>query len=515
MAEIILIDVNAHTGAAPVTLRFATQGYVTSATDSPAHTYYEGRVKQPGNIQRTVFDSGTTFGESRIGFGEVVLVNNDGALDYLLGYGFAGFTITITRGTMAPNQSTPTWSTVLVGTMDSVDFSWSEISVKVRDRQQELTKPLQSTLYGGTNALPAGLDGVATDIKGAGKPILFGKVYNVNPPRVNTTRIIYQISDGLIQSIDAVYDRGASLTAGSAYSSQSDMETNAPTAGQYRVWLNAAGSYIRLGSEPAGTVTVDATQGATTADRTPAQLMKAVLLKAGISSGDITAADVTALDTAANYESGYWFSGDPNGPGTEVMDALANSAGAWWGVDRLGKFRMRQVAAPSAVDSVGTLSVVEIVKVDRVRSSDQGRGVPAWQVSLNYARMFEVQTDLAAAVGAVLKTDRAVEWRTVVSNDATVKTQWPKAVEISFDTHLISAANAATEAARRLGLYKVRRDTLQTRVKLSDALAAVIDLGVTIVVEVPRFGMSSGKPYIVTGIRTDLRNNTFDLTLWG
>lgn len=166
----------------------------------------------------------------------------------MLPYGFAGFPITITRGTIAPNQSTPTWSTVLVGTMDSVDFTWAEVSIKVRDRQQEMGNPIQTARYGGTNALPNGLDGVATDIKGNGRPILFGKAFNFAPPQVNTTRLIYEISDGLIQSVDAVYDRGTALTAGAAYSSQSDMETNAPTAGQYRAWLNAAGSYIRVGS---------------------------------------------------------------------------------------------------------------------------------------------------------------------------------------------------------------------------------------------------------------------------
>lgn len=515
MSEIILIDINCHSGAAPATLRFSTQGYVTGASDSPAHTYYEGRVKQPGNLQRTVFDRGATFGQSKVGYGEVVLVNNDGALDQYLTYGFAGFGITIMRGVMAQNQSAPTWSTVLIGTMDSVDFSWSEVSIKVRDRQQELQKPLQATRYGGTNALPAGLDGVATDIKGSGRPILYGRVYNISPPQVNTSRKIFELSDGVIQSVDAVYDRGTALTAGAAYSSQADMETNAPGAGQYRAWLNAAGSYIRLGSEPVGAVTVDATQGAATANRTSAQLMKQALLKGGIASGDINATDVTALDTAAAYECGYWVADGTDATGVTVLDALANSVGAFWGVDRLGKFRMAQLAAPLSVNSIGTITALDIIKVDRVRSTDQGGGVPAWQVTLNYGRMFTVQDDLAAAVPTALKSDRAEEWRAVVSNDASVKTQWPKAQELSFDTHLTTAADAATEAARRLGLYKVRRDTLQARCKLTDALAASIDLGTTIVVQLSRFGMTAGKAFLVTGIRTDLRNNTFDLTLWG
>lgn len=515
MSEIVLIDINAHTGSAPTTLRFATQGYVTGSGGTPAHTYYEGRVKQPGNTQRTVFDKGTTFGASKTAYGEVVLVNNDGALDYLLPYGFAGFPITITRGTMAPNQSTPTWSTVLVGTMDSVDFSWAEVSIKVRDRQQELANPIQTSRYSGTNALPAGLDGVATDIKGNGRPILYGKAFNFSPPQVNTTRLIYEISDGLILSIDGVYDRGTALSAGAVYTSQADMEATAPSAGQYRAWLNAAGSYIRIGSAPAGTITVDATQGATTGTRTAAQLLKQVMLKAGIVTGDITAADVTALDALAAYEVGYWVTDNGSPTGSSVLDAIANSVGAWWGVDRLGKFRMGQIKAPIVGDSVGTLTGVDIIKVDRTRSSDQGGGVPSWQVKLNYGRMFTVQADLAAAVSAVLKSDRAEEFRTVIANDAAVKTQWPKAVEIEFDTHLTAAGDASAEATRRLNIYKVRRDTLTARVKLADALAAVIDLGKTVVVQVPRFGMTAGKPYLVTGIRTDLRNNTFDLTLWG
>jgi hypothetical protein len=515
MSEIILIDINAHTGAAPVTLRYSTQGYVTGAGDIPAHTYYEGRIKQPGNIQRSVFGNGATFGASKVGYGEVVLVNNDGALDAFLTYGFAGFGITIQRGVQAPNQSVPTWSTVLTGTMDSVDFSWSEVSIKVRDRQQELTKPLQATRYGGTNSLPNGLDGVATDIKGNGRPILYGRVYNIAPPLVNTTRRIYELSEDVIQSVDAVYDRGTALTAGAAYSSQADMETNAPTAGQYRAWLNAAGSYIRLGSEPVGTVTVDATQGAAVANRTPAQLMKQVLIKAGILNADITAADVTALDTAATYDCGYWVTDSGDTTGIAVMDALSNSVGAWWGVDRLGKFRMGQIVAPLSGNSIGTLTAIDIIKIDRVRSSDQGGGVPSWQVKLNYARMFTVQSDLAAAVPTALKSDRAEEWRTVLANDASIKTQWPKAVEVELNTHLISATDAAAEATRRLNLYKVRRDTLQARVKLPDALAASIDLGATVMVQLNRFGMSAGKAFLVTGIRTDLRNNIFDLTLWG
>lgn len=510
MAEITLVDIGCHNGTTTTTLRFATQHFIDAGGN-----FYEGRVKQPGNTQRAIFSKGTTFGQSTVGYGEVLLINNDGALDAFLSYGFAGFTITVTRGVVLPNSGTPSWSTVFTGTMDSVDFTWKDVSIKVRDRQQELAKPLQGVRYGGTNALPNGLDGVPKDLKGGARPILYGKVQNISPPLVNTTRLIYEISEGIIQSIDAVYDRGTALTAGAAYSSQADMETTAPSAGQYRAWINAGGSYIRLGSAPAGTLTVDATQGAAVANRTAAQLMKQVLLKAGIVTGDIDAGDITALDALVGYECGFWCPEKTDSTGVAVLDAIANSVGAWWGVDRLGKFRTGRVVAPLVGASIGTLTATDILAVDRSRSGDQGGGVPSWQVKLNYSKMFTVQDDLAAGVPATTKSERAETWRTSISNDATIKTQWPKAVEIEFDTHLLAQADADAEAARRLALYKVRRDTLEVRVKLENSLAAIIDLGKVLTVQVPRFGMSSGKPYLVTGIRTDLRNNVFELTLWG
>jgi hypothetical protein len=480
-----------------------------------AHAYYDGRISQPGNTQRNIFNTRSTFGRTQVGYGELALVNNDGALDYLKDFGFAGFGIVIKRGVITQNMSAPTWTTVMSGVMESADFSWSEVSIKLRDRQQELDKPLQQSRYGGTNSLPNGLDGVPGDLQGKCKPILYGKAYNFAPPCVNTTRQIYQISDGLIQSVDTVLDRGSALTAGAAYSSQADMETNVPSAGQYRVWLSSTGSYIRLGTTPQGILTVDATQGAASANRTAAQLMLQVLQKGGIAAADIDSADVTALDAAANYVVGYWVGHDVEMTGLQVLDLLANSVGAWWGVDRLGKFRMAQVQDPASGTSIGAITAVDILKIDRVRSTDAGSGIPAWQVKLNYALYQRVLDDLGSTVSVTVKSERAQQYRQRIANDSAVLTKWPKAVEIEFDTCIAGQSDAQTEVTRRLPLYKVVRDTLTVSARLDDAMAAAIDMGKVVTVELPRFNYGSGKKFLVTGIRTNLRNNIFDLTLWG
>ena len=85
---------------------------------------------------------------------KLVMVNIDGGLDSLVDYGFDGRAISIKLGTMRPFQS-PVWTTILQGTMARADFSWSQLTISLRDRQAELDKPLQTTVYAGSNSLPS------------------------------------------------------------------------------------------------------------------------------------------------------------------------------------------------------------------------------------------------------------------------------------------------------------------------------------------------------------------------
>lgn len=514
MAQIVIATISAYDvpGAAERTLYFATQGYVSGASDSPAHTYYEPRISQPASIERACFSSNSTGGATTVGFGELILVNADGGLDYMLDYALAGRTITIKIGTIEPWQTAPTWTTLLAGTMEQAEFSWGQISVKVRDRQQDMDIALQANKYGGTNSLPAGVDGTADDLKDQTKPLVFGKVTGISPPCVNTSKLIYQMHDGALQSVDAVYDRGVALTAGATYADQATMESTAPSAGQYRVWL--AGGMLRLGSSLAGTLTVSCTRGATAADRTVAQLMKAAMLKAGVSAGNISSADVTALDTACAYVCGLYVPHGSNDTAGSVLDDLANSVGAWWGVDRLGTYRMGRIVMPGGT-SVTTLDSVNILSIDRITPNDPGAGVPAWSVSIGYARWYSPSDDLAGSVPAATKALMAEEFRYAKNENAATKTAYPYSPELKFDTHLTSAADAAAEASRLRTLYGSRRDMLRLTVRLDTDLVGSIDLGQVVTVQLPRYGLSVGKQFLITGIRTDMRNNIFDLTVWG
>lgn len=479
---------------------------------SGANAFYDGRIEQPANVQRDCFSNGRTFGRTIIGFGDMVLINNDGGLDGLLDYSFVGRRITIRLGTRSTTGAI-TWSTIIVGSMEQAELSWQRVIVRVRDRQLDLAKPLQATRYAGGNALPAGLEGNDDDLKGKPKPLVYGAVFNIAPPCVNTSRLIYQLhTGGQVVSVNAVYDRGVLLTAGSAYSSQADMEANAPAANQYRVWNDATlGCFIRLGSNPSGLVTSDVTQGAS---RTAGQLFQAILLKAGVAQSDISSADITALDAAVSYEVGVYAGVDKDYSPLELLDELCNSVGAWYGCDAFGTYRIGRIELPTGA-SVGTITANEIIKIERVASRDSGAGVPAWKVKLGYYKVQSVQTDLAAGVSLGRKSLVAEQYRRQEVFDEAVKTVNALSPELEFNTVLTGKGDALNEANRRLTIYKTRRDIYQLTVRVDASLASIIDLGKIITLQVNRFGMNAGKKFLIIGVRTNMRGYQFDLTVWG
>ena len=198
-------------GTAAVTLYYATKGFTSTPSDTPANTFFDPRIVMPASIRRTMFAPGRTFGASQVGFGDLVLANEDGDLDFLEDYAFDGRSITQYRGDEG-SAFPGGYTKVLVATMEQAVPDLRSYRIKIRDRQDEVDIPFQPTKYAGNNALPAGLEGVAGDLKGKPKPICYGVVKNISPPLVNTSKLIYQVNDGVVASVDEVYDSGIKIT---------------------------------------------------------------------------------------------------------------------------------------------------------------------------------------------------------------------------------------------------------------------------------------------------------------
>lgn len=509
---ILAVELGFHDGAS-AKMRYVTDAdaFITSPTDTPPSVAFLPRILGRGVYSINAISPSSTFGVSEAGFGNLELANIDGGLDSWVNDGVSGRSITIRRGLLGAAYPSA-WTTIFVGQQAAIESNYKSVSITFADRQADLLKPLQTAFYLGNNALPAGQEGVA-DLKGKPKPRVYGRCRKVAPVYVNTSLLIYQVSDKEAV-ISGVFDGGAALTAGAAYASIAAMEATAPAAGQYRVFAPAGGpAYFRLGSTAAKVITADVDAAGAAANWTAAQLLKSIALDAGILNANINAGDVTALDTANSAVCGYYLDGTQSA--MDAMNAVAASIGASFWTDALGSLRMFRLAAPSG-SPVVSLTDAQIMSIDRQATQDRGAGVPAWRVEVNFQRYWKTQST-TETVGAAeaSRADLAQEFRRVSSEDASIKTKHTNAPTLRFNTLLDVQSAAQTEADRLLALYKADRTMLKVTVDVPAATLALLTLGAVVNVTLPRFGCTSGKSFVLIGLVVYLNQGRADLTLWG
>lgn len=503
----IVIELTAAIDAAGTLRSFyvSTESFTTEPTDTPGDTSFLPCVDDPGSIALHAFSDGRTTGRTKLEVGEITLINVDGHLDDWVRYSFDGRPLTIRTGVVGPYPAA--FKTVLVATVDGVDTTWNKVVIRIKDKQFLFDKPVLTALYGGGNALPNGVDGAA-DLKSKAKPRAAGVVFNVSPPMVNTSRLIFEV--GACNAVDHVYSNGAELTSGAAYTSQADMEANSPASGYFRAW--PAGGYFRIGSYDAQQITADVTQGATTAQRTAGQVLVGLAIAAGIPSSEIAMSDVSALDALNASPVGIWLDDDST-TFASAMDQVAASIGAWYGFDGGGLLRMGQLTEPVGPPKAILAEYDILDGIERRAPADNG--MPAWSVTVNHTRNYTVQTSGLAGSAASRQPFVSQETRAANAVAAAIKTQWLLASAITVDTLLTTPAAADAEATRLLALYKVRRDIFEIPVALSALTAAGIWLLDVIGVDHPRFRLNSGRLFRVIGVALENGSNKAILTIWG
>lgn len=489
--------------------RFSTGGYITEPTDTPPNAVYQDRLKQPALVRRDMYSNATTGGASRVGIGEMILVNLDGGLDEMRNYGFDGQPLVVKVGeSRAPFSS---FTPVLTGTMEQVELDQRELRIRVRDRQVELAEPIQPIRYLGTG----GLEGTDLDVKGRVKPLIYGQVFNIIPVSVNPLKQIYQVAANPINDIQFVYDAGIALVRETPdYASEAQLQDDLlkPAAGKFRVYQG----YFRLSARPTGVLTVDAVEGSNAAARSTAQVIKRLALQAGIPALDIDNTDITQLDLANPAPVGIYI--DQDFTGLQAMDEVAQSIGAYFGFDQLGKFRVGRLSAPLG-NPVATIDENSIIgnELERVVSRDDGRGIPTYRVNLEYAKNYTVQglDQLAAAVADERAAELSLPFRTITVEDTNILLKHRLAPELARQTLLINELDAQAEATRLLTLYKVLREVYEVTVRLEDSIISLLDIGEEVAIRYRRFGLNMGKTFIVIGLEVDYQLNRASLTLWG
>lgn len=564
LVEIAAYDID---GATIETLYFSTLPYVTEPAETPANQFYEPRLNNAMNFQRTMYRPEKIGGRSIPSFGSLILNNTDGGLDYLSDYSFVGRAITIKLG--GPEFAYADFGTVFEGTAASIAISKDRVVITLKDLQETLKLPLQGVLYGGTG----GTDG-GDDLEGKPKPLCYGEAYNISPVLCDSSNLIYQINDGTIQEILAAYDKGARLTpplnfvatdisftastktiatAGAVdfttvmdgmtitvsgtvsnngdYTVASHTATTIVTvealidessgssftivhkAGTNGYTKDLANGRFTLTNNPSGRITADA-QGDDSGGGyiyTVADIIRRIVVdQGGLSDpADLDTASFTALNTANSAKVGIFF-GAQEVEILNPLDQLAYSIGAFFGFNRVGSFNVGRFEVASGTADLD-LSSVEVTGIEAI-----GTIQPAWRVKIGYKKNFTPQNenDLAGIVATdTPQYDFATNvFRYRSSEDTAVQTKHLLASEMIFDTLMVEEADAATEASRLLTLLKESRRMFRVSAKTQPYN---INLNDVVGLTLSRFGMSAGVDFRVIGITENTITNSAVLEVWG
>ena len=92
------------------------------------------------------------------------------------------------------------------GVVEAIGWDRSTAQLTIRDFRLKLQQPVQKNIYTGGG----GVDG-SPELANVTKPYALGRCRNVRPTLINSARLVYQVHDGEMRSIDSVYDMGVAL----------------------------------------------------------------------------------------------------------------------------------------------------------------------------------------------------------------------------------------------------------------------------------------------------------------
>jgi hypothetical protein len=519
-------------GAAEQTLLFSTESWATGAADTPAHTPVRGLLEQAGNYTRAMGDGSTLFGAGSTGYGTLALhagtAPSIGAfgsyMDTISRYGFGWRQVRILAAG-EPYDTAPAypagWAVLLVASVAAVQRTRTRLVFSLRDRLSLLEKPVCSQ-YAGTG----GEEGSVT-LAGRPKPRVYGSVCNAPATAVDASNNIYQVSDKPYTEPHWVWDKRSVLTPTSnAVNEVADFPAlqAASVAGGAFSRLSDRGMF-KLGAAPSGVLTVDAIRH--NASYSPTfgrprlgEVLVDIATDAGLTSADIDPALASLGVPGASL--GY-FVQDLNTTYLEVLGAMAHSAGAWVGFNRLGVLTGGFVRAPTGTP-VWTFTESNGAEIDL----DEGLyPVPLQQVTVrggyNWTTLSASQ--LHSSVGEVDRQALGEEYTYAESASNTIATKHLNAPRLTHDTRcgpvgaaagtVLPGAAVGCTPSTVLGLFGVERLWPRVRVGLSRELLAAVDIGSVVQLRWARYGLGAGQLFNVWKVDIDFRANKAVFWLWG
>jgi hypothetical protein len=518
MSTVILVEIAVTSPAGVVSqLRFSDRTIPPFPPEDldRGNADYDDRIVELPSLARRMFSDLSSLSPS-LNAGLMTLSNADLALNAYQGHVWGEIAVL----EWTPGTAWSTAETILKGVCAAPSYpadavSAPQVKVALFDYSIELSNPLQTHLYAGSNdGVTVFYEGEADGLKGQPKPLAFGNLLNamVAAPQVNAGALVYQLHDGAILGSEQLYDRGddAGYTDAGDFSGAA-FDAELPAAAHY--CTDVSRGLLKLNGAPVGQLSFGFkgdVAPVTGYAETPGPLIARVLALAGVPSNRIGTsfaafASTSVVGVLVNDQS----------PGQDVVGQLALSGQAAVLPDRGGVWQISSFQPPQV--PVGAIAVDQVITC----APDDTAPIPAGEIRIGWGHIYTtyVGTSLAPALVGTPSAERlAVEDRFASATDDGVKSRlqgtW-QTVELA--TALRNEADAQLLANNLKALFGLRPDGAPRRawtVTMLRSEAPAADLGDAVQLVYPPLGLND--VYLVIGEeRLRPRRDQVTLTLWG
>jgi len=328
---------------------------------------------------------------------------------------------------------------------------------------------------------------------------------DVNPPP--DVDLLYQVHDGKIDAIAAVYDGGALLKFGKNYRDFASLNGAATVGGTYDTCLKEG--LFKLASTPKFDVTCDVKgdRGAGYNDTVASIVKRLVTDYASVPRKLIKQASFASFEALQPATVGIYIT-DSGVSVAQILNDLCQGVGAWWGFGRDGRIALGRVSSPQGRQAE-TFGEEDILQIDRLNLPYDR---PHYKITVAFRRNWSPNGGQLAGY-AKKKQFRQAEYRFAKAFDVDIRRRNLLAKdEAPILSHFARKSDAEKEAKRLLKLYGEVRALYKITVKSSGYLK---DIGDIVRIKYPRWGLKRGKPFLIVAVRADTSRNRVELTCFG
>lgn len=476
-----------------VKLNYSMCGWIGEPGDSKyPNKLYQGRVSRPWRFTRSIPLTPERGSRATVQYGEVEIINNDGALATAASkWSIDGRQVRVLRGRRSVPRSRYTSFQVIGDAFgESMRDTGTHVTVSLRGREFNTDKPLAPT-YGGIG----GSEGTA-DWKNKPKPILVGQKRNIEPDFINPSYLVYRVHFREMQSVDAVRDKGSSLTFSSDYATYSALIGASVAPGTYATCLSEG--LIRIGSSPFGKITLDAKGDAFGSYvNTHAGIAIRLAEIGGVPSSDINTSTFDALPSGI---SGEYFGSSSIWKTNDAIDHVMKSCFASSGYSRNGMLCAYRIFEPAISNFTFELTPTKKRVMPRqldLPTPPRGRQRVGWQrlgITQDKTQLFSSVSDedslyYGKEYQIVTAVNQSTEYRLQRSEDGDVLVSL-----FQEESDAIALAEFIVE------MHKPGRTYYEIVI---GPRGYALDIGSVARVTYPQFDLQAGKNMIVVGLKED------------